>query len=109
MKGTYRDVMSVEDFFQALYQDKSFFTEHGITHIRSAALYFTPCDASGKSVAVRDLKGRTVDGYETAGGYQSAADSFENAGKLEPQAVRQTTTSKGKRGGKRDARRCKPG
>lgn len=108
MKGSYRGVMSIEDFFQALFQDRSFFEEHGITHIRSAGLYFTPCNESGKDVTIRDSGGRVVEGYETAGCYHSAADGYDSAGELEPRTVRQTTTGKGGRGGKGDARRFKP-
>ena len=110
MKGTYRDLMSVDDFFQALFQDKTFFTEHGITHVRSASLYFTPCDASGKAVTIRDRQGGQVDGYQTAGCYHSAADGYGDAGALEPKTVRLTTTSGSGRGGaKGGGRRCKPG
>lgn len=114
MKGTYRQLMSVEDLLQALFQDRAFFEEHGITHVRSVSLYFTPCDESGKAVKIRDQKGRTVEGYETAGCYHSAADSYGEEGRLEPRTVRSTTTGgKGKGGGggagKGDSRRCKPG
>lgn len=106
MKGSYKGVMSVEDFFQ----DRSFFEEHGITHIRSAGLYFTPCNEKGKEVIIRDDDGRTIDGYETAGCYHSAADSYDGAEELEPKVVRRSTTGKGGRGGgKGGARRCKPG
>jgi hypothetical protein len=109
MKGTYRDLMSVEEFFQALYQDRSFFAEHGITHIRSASLYFTPCDERGKPVTVRDVNGNTVEGYESAGCYHSAAEQYESAGGLEPKPVSRTTTTSRRGRGRRDARRCKPG
>jgi hypothetical protein len=113
MKGTYRDLMSVDEFFQALFQDREFFREHGITHLRSASLYFTPCDSAGKAVAVRDQLGREVDGYQTAGCYHSAADGYTDAGGVAPRTVRLTTTASGvaKRsgGGKGDTRPCKPG
>ena len=110
MKGTYRDLMSVDDFFQALFQDREFFREHGITHIRSASLYFTPCDPSGKALTIYDRQGGQVDGYQTAGCYHSAADGYGEAGDLEPKTVRLTTTSiRGRGGGKGDTRPCKPG
>lgn len=108
MKGTYRGVMSIDEFFQALFQDKSFFAEQGITHIRSASLYFTPCDSSGNEVIVRDEGGVLVEGYETAGCYRSAADKYDKAGDLEPKAVRRPSRKgRGRKSG--DARRFKPG
>jgi hypothetical protein len=112
MKGTYYDLMSVDDFFQAVFQDREFFREHGITHIRSASLYFTACDASGRALTIYDQQGRTVDGYQTAGCYHSAADGYGDAGSLEPRTVRLTTTSPTARrrsGGKGDTKPCKPG
>ncbi|AWI58444.1 hypothetical protein [Sinorhizobium fredii] len=107
MKGTYREVMTIDEFYQALFQDKTFFTEHGVTHIRSASLYFTPCDSSGREVLVLDAAGGVVEGYESGGCYRSAAEKYEEA-KLEPKVLR-TTTKKG--GGRRGGggRRCKPG
>lgn len=112
MKGSYRDLRTVDDFFQALLQDREFFREHGITHLRSALLYFTPYDTSRKPVTIYDHQGRTVDGYQTAGCDHSAADGYGDAGGLEPTTVRLTTTTSrgGKRGGgKGDTRPCKPG
>ena len=113
MKGIYRGTMSVDELFQALYQDQAFFKEHDITHVRSVSLYFTPCDETGKAKTVRDATGGTVEGYETAGCYHSAADCYDDTGALEPRTVRRTTSSKGKRGGKNgsaggDGKRCKP-
>ena len=111
MKGTYRDLMTVDEFFQALFQDRSFFDEHGITHVRSASLYFTACDSSGKAVTVRDQQGRTVEGYQTAGCYHSAADDYNDAGGLEPRTVRLMTTSATTRtrSGGKGGRPCKLG
>ncbi|MDV6225629.1 hypothetical protein R2G56_04960 [Nitratireductor aquimarinus] len=107
MKGAYRGRMSVDELFQALFQDRSFFEEHGITHLRSASLYFTPCDEHGNDVHISDRMGRTVEGYETAGCYQSAADGFDKADGLEPRTVSVKTSSRA-RGGKKDRRRPKP-
>jgi hypothetical protein len=83
MKGKYGGPMPVEDFYQALYQDRAFFDRHGITHIRAAYLYFTPCDISGEPVTIRDSQGNPMDGYISAGGYHSAADAYD-AATLEP-------------------------
>lgn len=107
MKGKYQRVMSVDDLFQALFQDKSFFEEHGITHVRYPALYFTPCDAAGNEVKIRDENGVLVEGYETAGCYHSAADGYETTGELAPRTVKLAGAGV-KRSGKKDGRRLKP-
>jgi hypothetical protein len=86
MKGKYGGPMTVEDLFQALYQDRQFFERHGITHVRSTYLYFTPCDERGFPVVVGDEAGNPIDGYVSAGGYHSAADAYENVN-VEPQPV----------------------
>jgi uncharacterized protein RhaS with RHS repeats len=77
----------VPDFYQALYQDRDFFERHGITHVRSTYLYFTPCDENGNPVVVGDANGNAVDGYVSAGGYHSAADAYDT-GNLTPTTVR---------------------
>lgn len=80
MKGKYGGPMSVDDFYQALYQDReTFFTRHGITHLRAVYLYFTPCDEYGQPVLVGDELGNPIEGYVSAGAYQSAADAYEKA------------------------------
>ncbi len=100
MKEIYSGLMSVDDFFQAFYQDREFFRQHGITHIRKASLYFTPCDEQGRPVMVCDRTGGAIDGYETAGCYHSLADLYEAAGDLEPKTVYRKTRGSGSgRGG----------
>ncbi|MDP2619199.1 MAG: hypothetical protein Q8P46_03335 [Hyphomicrobiales bacterium] len=80
MKGKYGGPMPVNEFYQALYEDKAgFFERLGITHVRAAYLYFTPCDESGEPVTIRDKSGRPMDGYVGAGGYRSAADAYDRA------------------------------
>jgi len=80
MKGRYGGPMPVNDFYQAFFQDKAgFFERHGITHVRSAYVYFTPCNADGEKVTIHDQAGNPIDGYIGACGYRSAADSFDNA------------------------------
>jgi hypothetical protein len=86
MKGQYRGPMAVDDLFQAIYQDRCFFRRHGIVRVRSAYLYFTPCDERGDRVAIYDPAGNPVDGYVSAGGYRSAAEIYD-PGTLEPQTV----------------------
>lgn len=83
--------MSVDDLFQALYQDRDFFDRHGITHVRATYLYFTPCDQHGNAIAIGDGAGRPIDGYVSSGGYHSAAEAYDQV-TLEP-----TTLSRGPR------------
>ena len=84
MKGKYGGPMSVDDLFQALFQDRNWFAERGITHVRATYLYFTPCNEQGEPVHVRDQNGKPLDGFISAGGYQCAADSYDLC-RLEPQ------------------------
>ncbi len=110
MKGKYGGPMPVTDLFQALFQDKDFFERHGITHVRATYLYFTPCDENGQPVVIGDANGNPIDGYVSAGGYQSAADAYENS-ELEPKAVFRETTSSGsgsRGGGGKGKRSFKP-
>lgn len=86
MKGKYGGPMTVDDLFQALWQDREFFRKHGITNVRATYLYFTPCDESGEPVIIRDAAGAPIDGYMTAGGYHCAADAYDTGG-LVPRTV----------------------
>ncbi len=92
MKGKYGGPMPLEDFYQALFQDKEFFERHNITHLRATYLYFTPCDQYGQPVIIRDAAGNPIDGYMSAGGYHCAADSYDT-GALEPRSVVRSPSS----------------
>ncbi len=76
MKGKYSGIQTVDDFYQALFQDIEFFRKHGITHIRDINLYFTPCDENGVELTVRNSGGGKIDGYRGSGAYKCAADSI---------------------------------
>ncbi|HEX9595561.1 MAG TPA: hypothetical protein VF982_01670 [Anaerolineales bacterium] len=85
MKGTYHGFMSMDEFFQALFQDREeFFRRYNITHIRKATLYFTPTDEHGQPLSIVDRHGNPVDGYVSAGAYRSAADAYDKALHKEP-------------------------
>ena len=77
MKGKYGGPMDVEDLFQALYQDREFFSRYGITHVRAAYLYFTPCDEHGDAVTICDPGGNPIHGYVSSGRYRPAAEEYE--------------------------------
>lgn len=80
MKAKYGGPMSIDDLYQALFQDREvFFEQHHITHVRNAYLYFTPCDELGEVVLIIDQLGNEIDGYVSGGAYRSAADAYEKA------------------------------
>lgn len=91
MRAKYKGMMSIEEFFQAFYQDVHFFRKHNISHIKFACLYFTPCDAQGSTTVVRGAAGEVIDGYVSAGAYHSAIEPYE-AAQLEPQPVARNST-----------------
>lgn len=70
--------MSVDQLFQALYQDREFFERKNIGHVKGVHLYFTPCDEHGEAVTICDPQGNPVHGYVSAGHYQPAAEAYEN-------------------------------
>ena len=84
MKGKYGGPMSVDDLFQAFFQDRDWFYKRGITHVRATYLYFTPCNEHGQPVHIRDQNGNPIDGFISAGGYHCAADAYDLC-RLEPQ------------------------
>ena len=79
MKGKYGGPMTIDEFYQALYQDRPFFESCRITHVRAASVFFTPCDEYGEPVLVIDELGNQIEGYVSAGAYRSAADAYEKA------------------------------
>ena len=87
MKGKYGGPMTVDDLYQALWQDREFFRNHGINHVNAAYLYFTACNEYGEAVLVYDRFGNTIDGYVSSGGYRSAADEFDKQAQLEAKPV----------------------
>lgn len=87
MKGKYGNgPLPVDKLFQAIYQDREFFERHRITHVRCTFLYFTPCDPAGNAVIIHDQSGKAVDGYLSAGGYESAAAAYDHSS-LVPQTL----------------------
>jgi hypothetical protein len=86
MKAKYGGPMTIDDLFQALWQDREFFQSHSITHVKSGFLYFTLCDIHGDPATVGDGADNIIDGFRSAGAYHSAADEYD-AGTLEPQVM----------------------
>ncbi len=79
MKGKYKGPMTVDEFFQALFQDRhAFFDKHASSAlIKNATVYITFCDEHGETVQLRDSHGQPIEGYISAGAYHSAADQYE--------------------------------
>ncbi len=88
MKGKYKGPMTVDEFFQALFQDRhAFFEKHAASaHIKQATIYVTFCDEHGETVQLRDSQGQPIEGYISAGAYHSAADHYEAKG-IEPEPL----------------------
>ena len=80
MKGKYKGPMTVDEFFQALFQDRhAFFDKHASSAlIKNATIYVIFCDEYGETVNLRDSQGQPIEGYISAGAYLSAADKYES-------------------------------
>ncbi len=87
MKAKYKGPMSLKDFYQAFYQDQEFFKKHNIEFLQNATLYFTPCDEKGKAIQIKSSSGKLIEGFHSAGAYQSAADLYDKAAAIEPTTV----------------------
>ncbi len=85
MKGQYPGPMTIDQFFQALYQDRhAFYDKYAAgTRIKKATLYVTFCDGDNKTCEILDENGLVLDEYISSGAYQSAADLYE-ARDIEP-------------------------
>jgi hypothetical protein len=87
MKGKYPGTMTVDQMYQALYEDyKKIFRHHGVTHVKGVHLYFTPCNEHGEEVFITDDAGKRIHSYESAGYYRSAACAYE-ANPFEPKII----------------------
>lgn len=77
MKVRFRGEFTLEEFFQALYDERARFEEKGITHVRSAYLYYTPIDEYGDPVQLTHCTGEPMEGWTTDGPYPCAAKDFK--------------------------------
>ena len=87
MKAKYKGPMSLKDFYQAFYQDHEFFEKHNIEFLQNATLYFTPCNEMGEAIEIKSSSGKVIEGFHSAGAYQSAADLYDKAAQIEPTTV----------------------
>jgi hypothetical protein len=87
MKLAYTDltaVITVDQFCQAIFQDRAmFFEQHGIEYLRSASLFFTPCTIRGRPITIYDELGKVTDEYTSSRCYRCAADTYDLT-RLEP-------------------------
>ncbi len=77
MKIGFRGVYTLDELFQALYEERQNLAELGITHVRGASLYYTPVDEYGDEVVPRHRGGDPVMGWNSKGPYRSAADEYK--------------------------------
>ena len=101
MKGQYKGPMSLDEFYQSLYQDKSFFEKHSIKHLLQATIHFVPCNRHGKPVEIKDRLGRIVDGFVGTAAYKSAAELYDESEiEIEPEVVTQYKPGRSRKSGK---------
>ena len=97
MKGKYQGPMTVDEFFQALFQDRhAFFDKHASdARIKQATIYVTFCDEYGETVQLRDSFGQPIEGYISAGAYKCAADQYDDLD-IDPKPLPPQTKTKTK-------------
>jgi hypothetical protein len=77
MKVSFHGFYTLEEFFQALYQEHENFQKLGIKYIRRAHLYYTPVDEQGDPVVPTDPDtGRPANNWKSDGAYKSAARDY---------------------------------
>ena len=76
MRLQFKGIYTMEEFFQAIWEERERFRELGITHIRGASLYYQPVDEFGDPVTPRHRNGEPIDGWVYRGRYRSAATDF---------------------------------
>ena len=77
MKVSFRGIYTLEEFFQALYQEHEKFEKLGIKYIRRAHLYYTPVDEFGEPVVPIDpATGEPAKNWKCDGAYKSAAHDY---------------------------------
>lgn len=76
MKIAFRGVYTLDEFFQALYQERHKLKELGITHVRGASLFYQPVDECGDPVTLRHQNGEPMKGWTSKGPYRSAAQDY---------------------------------
>jgi hypothetical protein len=87
MKGVYADlttIISPDELCQLIFQDRALvFERRGIQYLRSASLFFTPCDIKGRPIIICDQFGKELEEYNSSRRYRCAADTYDLT-KLEP-------------------------
>ncbi len=77
MKISFRGIYTLEEFFQALFDERQKLRDLGISHIRSGYLYYSPVDKFGDPVTLHHKNGQPMKGWTSDGPYQSAADRYD--------------------------------
>ncbi|MEQ8228193.1 MAG: hypothetical protein RIA64_08915 [Rhodospirillales bacterium] len=76
MRVKFQGIYTIDEFFQALLEQRERFHELGIKNIRHASLYYQPVDEFGDPVTPRHRNGDPIDGWKNKGPYKSAATDF---------------------------------
>lgn len=76
MKVKFQGIYTIDEFYQALLEQRERFRDLGIKHVRNANLYCQPIDEYGDPVTPRHRNGDPVNGWNNKGPYKSAAQDF---------------------------------
>lgn len=76
MRVKFQGIYTIDEFFQAILEQRERFRELGIKNIRHASLYYQPVDEFGDPVTPRHRNGDPIDGWKDKGPYKSAATDF---------------------------------
>ena len=77
MQIKFRGVYTLNEFFQALWEERQNIRDLGITHIRGASLYYQPVDEFGDPVSPRRPTGEPIKTWNNKGPYKSAAQDYD--------------------------------
>lgn len=76
MRVKFQGIYTIDEFIQAMLEQRERFHELGIKHIRNANLYYQPVDEYGDPVTPCYRNGDPVEGWNNKGPYKSAATDF---------------------------------
>lgn len=76
MHVTFRGIYTLDEFFQAVWDERPNFDRMGIQRLRSASIYYQPLDSYGDPVTLRYANGDAIDGWTHSGPYPCIAREF---------------------------------
>lgn len=77
MKIRFTGIYELDEFFQALWEERQKLRDLGVKYVRSPTLYYTPVDEHGDNVVFHHPTGEPMEGWKNRGPYRSAAREFD--------------------------------